>query len=530
MNEQPEEEAATKRSLRPEFVDDESSSDASESTETSEKNASETRGSGLFWILSFIAFIGIGLAGYGTSAGWFSFLSPAANDDAETSQIADAIGEQLDAIVSEDDSATETRYHLPPLDPFLPRDSENVLAEGQRVALHLFNSTNESLDAAEMRARFEYEFGDTKLAETLWKRIVASSPKYAYAFQGLGQLATLNGNLDQAVSYFRKALLAQPNDPTRKLSLAKALVANNSADEGQQLLESLTQSNPDYVSAQFELGQLLSSKQEFEAAKSTFLKLLELKPDHIEGNAAIASVVARLGDAESAKGYLAEHRRLRKLEQNKLKEERETYDDYSALMIDVGELYSDMAKVYLGNQNNQAAELLLARAARMAPESVEPRQAMAWISMNKGRTFETIRWLTQVSQLNPDDFTPVTEIARLQLELGALDDARVVVEDFLETNPNSSKALQFLSSYHLEVSENLEEALTNAERLVKTDESANSYAWLATIREARQEIDLAVEALSTALELESSNTQYAQRLAILKESRTTKDEDAQPNE
>ena len=160
--------------------------------------------------------------------------------------------------------------NLPPLVPYLPSSSEQVIAEGQAVTDHLHYCAKGSLDADEMKARFEFEFGDPKVAKELWMQILEKNPNYVYALEGLARNATLEGELELATNFSRKALLAQPENPDRQLSLAKALILSNQADEAKEILQALVEAFPDFFQARQELGQLLLTLQDLKRRKCIY--------------------------------------------------------------------------------------------------------------------------------------------------------------------------------------------------------------------------------------------------------------------
>ena len=74
-------------------------------------------------------------------------------------------------------------------------------------------------------------------------------------------------------------------------------------------------------------------------------------------HANLAIAFARNGDREKSNYHQQQHQELREKDQNELKEGREEYDDLAALLIDMGELYSDMARVYLSTGAKTAAQI-----------------------------------------------------------------------------------------------------------------------------------------------------------------------------
>lgn len=490
-------------------------------------------------ILVLVALIAIAVLGFGSAAGWFDSTPDA---DVE-SNLADA-RESLDPtlnIASADqpdtnmnpptttDSSpvspvapptTTVQVKPPPLNALVPQNSAGLIEECRRVAGHLQNSFPNSLEALEMSARFEYEFGEIELAKTIWEQVVEANPNFVYALRGLGDVATTNGNLKEAVRYFRRAVLVDPNNTARQITLGIALTQAAQLEEAQKVFESVLAKFPDHVGAHAELGSLLLQTQKYQDALTHFEAALSgnvAPADPAKVHFGMVTAYQRTGNREKAKVHLAEHKRLQAETNEDRRTQRQDYADIEAIRIDIARIYVDMSRVYIAGGQTNAAEVLLLRSSQMNPQDVDCRQALAFISMNRGNYFDTIRWLKELSELRPDDFAFAHEIARVYLLVQQpLDSERTLVE-FSERHPKQPDVLNALTRFYMEIRIDVSKAIEFGKRTIEAQPTATNFALLSAVYETADQLQAALDALQNAVKLDPSNLSYSQSLALLKE-------------
>lgn len=476
------------------------------------------------WLGKSAAFLGLVLVaviGFGSSSGWFDGWlkkTPAVNELTDSESAADkpAAGDAGLAAPSPPPVAPAVQI-LPPLDPTLPTDSKQLLDEGKRVAQHLVDTLPNSIDAREMQARFEYEFGETTKAEELWKQIIAVNPGYVYALKGLGDVNSLNGNLQEAVGYYRRGVLADPSDLSLQNLLGIALLDSSQFEEAKRTFEAILARDPSRVDARVELSSVLVQLHDFEGAKGHLEIALKAFPELPEIHFGLANAYTRLGDQEKAKFHRAEHQKYRKNSESLREKGRRDYDDLEALKIDIGKLYLGMAQTYLSNQMADAAGLLLLRISRMNVTDPECRRALAFMAVSQGKTFDGIRWLTEVAELTPDDFSIVKEIARLHLQTRQPQAAEKLLLSFMQNHPKNLEATREMVSYFTQVQRDEKRAVQYGMESCEISPTAENYAMLASVYDAFERLEEAIAALARAVELQPNNASYQQGLALLRD-------------
>lgn len=467
--------------------------------------------------------LAIAVWGFGSAAGWFEPQPVAADPSlvdslpATTASTAPGVSEPVTPPALPPTPAAE---NLPPLGAIVPATSEALLSECKLIANHLAESLPGSLEAREMLARYEYQFGDLEIARKIWLEMLEVNPNYAYALRGLGDVCTVNGELKDAVRYFRRAVLVAPESLTRQVTLGVALVQAAQLQEAQQVFEGVLARDPKHAGAHAELGSVQLQLQNYEAARDHFLAAIENEQtlnDPAKVHFGLATAYQRLGDKMNAAAQRAEHKRLQAEVGEVRKSGRREYDDIAAIRIDVARLYVDMARVYLSAGGVQAAELLLLRASQMDLQDSDSRQALAFISVNQGKVYEAIRWLGEVAELQPDEFSYRQEMARLYVELNRVADAERELTNFAEEHPDSVPAMLSLAQFYVEVDSNPEKAAEYAVASTELQPSAANFAFLSSVYQTTGQTAEAVKALQEAVRLEPKNPTYAQALALLQD-------------
>lgn len=510
----------TPRSVRPEYEDTAGAQDASDAQGSS---------GALIWLGGLLVLVLVAAAGFGSSVGWFDSLASEAESSTESGSIATAINAQLDQ-ASAGGAEEQSTLDLPALIPGHAKTQEEALAECRVITDHLVAVTKSSLDALEMQARFEKTFGEPEKAREIWQNILERNENYTYAVRGLGDLAVEDGELEKAVEYYRRAAIAQPQDVERQVTLATTLFDANELDEAERIFDAVVKVHPDHFIAQLKLGQVNLQQRDFEGARVAFEAAEAIFTENAELHYGLATALARLGERELAQEHLKEQKRLRQKRQEELREERKQYDDVSAFMIDASELLTDLARVYLNSGFPIAAELILHRAGRMNPRDKQPKQALAWIAVNKGRFYDGIRWLSQIYEAEPADFTILGEISRLYVEVGQADKAEELLLEFIEREPENPAALLNISQFYYDAKDDMAKAITYAESLAKIHEQSSAFEWLCTLHQVNGDLDNAIVAMEKASELSPENTEYTRVLGLLRLRASTQTDSQNTNE
>ncbi|MEC8558084.1 MAG: tetratricopeptide repeat protein [Planctomycetota bacterium] len=503
------------------------------------KKDSKASGGILPTVLGLLGLTLIAVIGYGSTNEWFGLFAesdsvpgpelqkenPLSNGDQTdsnrnlpASRNLAGNGNPSSADSQTSDEETARKEDLPPLDPIPSEKAVEVIEECKRVANHLYGTMPNSLEAKEMLARTEFEFGDTAKARVVWESILKLNPQFLYALRGLGDIATQEGELELAVNYYRKACECDPTSISRRVTLGVALTQAAKLEEAKTELESALENNPGHGGALAELGQVLLLLKDFEGAKTRLEAALaaQIPPNNIaKPHLGLVTAYQRLRDREKAKFHQVEYQKLSR-DGSQVNSETRDYNDLAAIREDVGRFYVDMARVYVTGGFPASASLLLIRTSQMDKQNTGCRQALAFFSMQQRKPYEAIRWLGELQKIEPENFTYTKEISRLYVQTSEMEKAESVLIEFLDADPDNAAALHGTAMFFYSLLPNDGKGAKFAQRLVDQAPSGENYALLASIQDAAGKNDEAIEAMSKAAELSPENSKYSDALKVLR--------------
>jgi tetratricopeptide (TPR) repeat protein len=172
---------------------------------------------------------------------------------------------------------------------------------GQNAPLHNFERAQTfEADGQVSEARREYT---AALGGVLAGRSVIHT--------GIGRLALVEGDITGAVASYREAVRLNPGEPTVRLELANAYVANGSVDDAFVEIMGGLLLNPASPQLHAGLGQLRIDAGQPEEAIPALTRALELNPDRYELRYALATALTRLGRSDEAAIQLRLFERVR---------------------------------------------------------------------------------------------------------------------------------------------------------------------------------------------------------------------------
>jgi predicted Zn-dependent protease len=142
---------------------------------------------------------------------------------------------------------------------------------------------------------------------------------------------------------------------------------------------------------------------------------------------------------------------------------------------------------------------------------------MAAFAMAKGKPFAAIRWLTEVSELLPNDYTLVKEIVKLYVDQSMIPEAERLLVDYAERQPDRAEVQRSVALFFVEVNPSHEKSLSYAERALNASRSADILALISSIHERNGDIAQSIDYMKQAMTLAPLETTYQQLHALLVE-------------
>jgi len=144
------------------------------------------------------------------------------------------------------------------------------------------------------------EQGEADQAIDHYRRAVALRPDYAEAHYNLGRLLVEHGQLADAIVHYERAAAINPADAEARNNLGVTLFGMGRADEAIAHYQKALEIWPDYAEASCNLANALIAKGDFDGAIARYTACLAAIPDQEEARYNLASALLRRGRTDEA--------------------------------------------------------------------------------------------------------------------------------------------------------------------------------------------------------------------------------------
>jgi tetratricopeptide (TPR) repeat protein len=143
-------------------------------------------------------------------------------------------------------------------------------------------------------------------SKVLWTRTLSCTTANAFAEHNLGLALFNQGDLQEAIAQYQKALEINPDYAEARNNLGYALQQKGDMEGAVAQYQQVLEVNPDYENARFNLGVALFLKGDLEGAIAQYRKALEIRPGDSEAQNNLGMALAREGRVDEA---IASYRR-----------------------------------------------------------------------------------------------------------------------------------------------------------------------------------------------------------------------------
>jgi protein O-mannosyl-transferase len=142
--------------------------------------------------------------------------------------------------------------------------------------------------------------GEADQAIDHYRRAVALRPDYAEAHYNLGRLLVEHGQLNDAIAHYEKAAAINPADAEAQNNLGVTLFGIGRTDDASAHYQKALEIRPDYAEASCNLANALIAKDDFDGAIARYKACLAAIPDQEEAQYNLASALLRRGRTDEA--------------------------------------------------------------------------------------------------------------------------------------------------------------------------------------------------------------------------------------
>jgi len=356
--------------------------------------------------------------------------------------------------------------------------------------------------------------GRNQDANQLLATILEESPNDSDAVAMRAALMLVTGDLkqiNQAVNDLQSLVAKSPNNHLLRFNLARAYVAKNDMDQARLQLEAAIKSRPDFILARDMLSRIYLNKGDYSKALKEADDTIALDKNDMPARLNRSSALMGIGDAQKARqeldsvlaiapnnpdaryqaGYLAwsekDYKRAQQVfddlykanpkdargmiglvetmaSQNRMDEAIKLLQDSISRQPERREFRLALANLYVRDQRYDDAVKLLQELLKTDPKSGDLLLRLAETQRRKGDVNAAIETFRQASQAAPADTRPLLQLGLLMDGTGRRDQAKPIYEQILKIQPDHPIALNNLAFIKAEEGQDLDEALTMAQR------------------------------------------------------------------
>jgi tetratricopeptide (TPR) repeat protein/transglutaminase-like putative cysteine protease len=172
----------------------------------------------------------------------------------------------------------------------------NIKVEGEDTGMALDEMFQEGTSAGQRR--------DFRSAQDWFRKVIAKDPKYPGAHFGLGSALAMQGQLDAALTEFRKEQEISPQDERAYEVPAMFLEQMGKKDEAITEWRSLLKADPSNQKAATTLGRLLLGSERYNDAVEAFEAAAKQAPDNAGLQLALGEAYLKAGNKEQAVAHM----------------------------------------------------------------------------------------------------------------------------------------------------------------------------------------------------------------------------------
>ena len=341
------------------------------------------------------------------------------------------------------------------------------------------------------------------------------SPRRADIYASMGWASLKGGDLEQAVKDYGQALAIAPESPEIRMNLGRAMIMLGRPAEAITVLKEETRLSPRSGFTHFLLGQAHGQVQDYTSARQSYEAALQIDPGQANAVYGLATVCARLGDADKAREYSETFKRLKAEERARLRDNKTQYDDYAAVQKTVAMTWMNSAKLYRSKGALPQAETLLKQAIGLDPNNVMGYLELGALYQAAREPDKALELFKKMRDLQPNAALSYLMIGMLSAQTKLWDDAEDAFETYIRLAPNTSQGYRQLARLYLINQKQLVLAKQLAGKALALEASAaNYFVWGWACDSAGDTVN-ALPAVERALALDPRNQEYRRLLQAI---------------
>jgi len=216
---------------------------------------------------------------------------------------------------------------------------------------------------------------------TLLEHTLAVTTNNYIAHAALATVLKQDGNLDEAIDHYTKAVDIKPDFAVGHYKLGHALAEQGNLQAAVNHYYQALRFKPNHVIIHQNLASALASLGEMEKAAEQYAAVVRLQPKSAKAHNNLANILARQGDIEEALSHYSMALQLK--------------PDYAEAYFNLGNLWAWLAEL-------DKASSSFIRALQLEPHFAEAHNSLGVVLARQGKLDEAIDHFTEALRLKPD--------------------------------------------------------------------------------------------------------------------------------
>jgi tetratricopeptide (TPR) repeat protein len=291
------------------------------------------------------------------------------------------------------------------------------------------------------------------------REAVERSPRNAAYLARLGSVLAMENKLDEAISYFEKALKLNPADVETRRSLGTTYWQLGQLENAQKNLETVLRARPDDTLATLFLGMVAEDEGNHSRAAKLLGDVLPLVRQRPEMTAALVRAYYHLGDVERARKTLQILTGSEAVFQaGRLAAEFKDYETAEKMFLSIQTTYPDpgvvnynLALAQFSAKHYERCEKTLQSSIDYGHGTPEAYALLGWTLEKQDRLPEMMKAFEKAINLQPGSATYFLDLGEALIEKKSYATAVEVANEAIKRFPASSRAFSLKGSAELKM-------------------------------------------------------------------------------
>jgi tetratricopeptide (TPR) repeat protein len=284
---------------------------------------------------------------------------------------------------------------------------------------------------------------DLEQARLQLEAAIKIRPDFILARDLLSRIYLNKGDYAKALKEADETVALNKNDLQARLNRSSSLMGIGDTGKARQELDTVLEMAPNNPDARYQAGYLAWQEKDYKRAEQVFGDLYKANPKDSRGLIGMIETMASQNRAAEA---------IKVMEESVAREPQR--QDYRLAL----------ANMYVRDQRYDAAIDLLQNLLKADPKSADLLLRLAETERRKGDINTAVETFRRASQAAPADTRPLLQLGLLLDGTGRREQAKPIYEQILKIQPDHPIALNNLAFIKAEEGQDLDEALTMAQR------------------------------------------------------------------